>query len=396
MKVYRWISYKLAAALLAMVLASLPLGASTAYGSTFDNLTKWFDKNLIDPEDGMLDASNYLASAHGIFPAPIIITEPAVGFGIGAAVAYFHQGKDLDPDEHQHSGPPSISVGFGAVTDNETHLYGGAHSGVWKDDHIRYLGALAAASVNLKFYPGSRTGGSDDEGIRFNVDGTFLYQQIQFRLRESNWWLGANYLYINAENTFRVEGVDEDNLPDPQFQFNQAGVGTFVEYDGRNTTFTATDGLRMLLEYRNYDQRWGSDFDYNHALGSVYHYTPFGAHSSLGLRLDGETVSGEVPFFAFPYINLRGIPAMRYQGESTITVEAEFLWGFTPRWSLALFGGAGKTSSVDLFGNEEETVVAGGVGIRYRLARELGIQAGVDVARGPEDTAIYLTIGSAW
>jgi hypothetical protein len=26
----------------------------------------------------------------------------------------------------------------------------------------------------------------------------------------------------------------------------------------------------------------------------------------------------------------------------------------------------------------------------------LGMQAGVDLARGPEDTAIYLTIGSAW
>ena len=38
----------------------------------------------------------------------------------------------------------------------------------------------------------------------------------------------------------------------------------------------------------------------------------------------------------------------------------------------------------------------GGVGFRYRLARELGLQAGLDVARGPEDTSVYLTVGSAW
>ena len=26
---------------------------------------------------------------------------------------------------------------------------------------------------------------------------------------------------------------------------------------------------------------------------------------------------------------------MRYQGETVVTAEAEFLWGFTPRWTIA-------------------------------------------------------------
>ena len=54
-----------------------------AQGASFGGLTEWFDENLIDPEDGMLDASDYLTSAYGFFPVPIIVTEPAVGFGIG-------------------------------------------------------------------------------------------------------------------------------------------------------------------------------------------------------------------------------------------------------------------------------------------------------------------------
>lgn len=382
--------------LTAVVLAFLPPCIPSAHGSAFGNLSEWFDENLVDPADGMLDASDYLSSAYGFFPVPIVITEPAIGFGLGAAVAYFHPGKERDPEAHPHHGPPSISVGFAAVTDNDTYLYGGAHSGVWKDDHVRYLGAVAGASVNLKFYSANRTGGSNDEGIRFNVDGAFLFQQVQFRLRESNWWLGVNYLYINAENTFDIGVEERGDLPEPRFDFNQAGLGTFVEYDGRDTTFTPTRGLRALLEYRNYGETWGSDFDYDHYLGSVFHYTPFGEYSSLGLRLEGEAVDGDVPFFGYPYINLRGIPALRYQGETALTAEAEFLWGITPRWTLAFFGGMGKTSEIGLFGSDGETVAAGGVGFRYRMARKLGLQAGVDLARGPEDTAIYLTIGSAW
>ena len=41
---------------------------------------------------------------------------------------------------------------FGAYTENGTWFIGGAHMGVWKNDNIRYTGALAQASANLKFY----------------------------------------------------------------------------------------------------------------------------------------------------------------------------------------------------------------------------------------------------
>lgn len=63
---------------------------------------------------------------------------------------------------------------------------------------------------------------------------------------------------------------------------------------------------------------------------------------------------------------------------------------------MAFFGGVGRTSSIGKFEKEGKTVAAGGLGFRYRLARKLGLQAGVDIARGPEDTSIYLTVGSAW
>jgi hypothetical protein len=41
-------------------------------------------------------------------------------------------------------------------------------------------------------------------------------------------------------------------------------------------------------------------------------------------------------------------------------------------------------------------VGTGGAGFRYLIARRLGLQAGVDVAFGPDDPAIYLQIGHAW
>lgn len=86
---------------------------------------------------------------------------------------------------------------------------------------------------------------------------------------------------------------------------------------------------------------------------------------------------------------------MRYQGEDVYTGELEYLWGITPCWSPVFFGGLGKTTAIGLFGNDGETVGADGVGFRYCLARKQGLKAGFDLAQGPEDTSIYLTIGSA-
>jgi len=37
--------------------------------------------------------------------------------------------------------------------------------------------------------------------------------------------------------------------------------------------------------------------------------------------------------------------------------------------------------------------VTGGAGFRYELAREYGLHAGLDVAFGPDNAAIYIVLG---
>jgi len=44
----------------------------------------------------------------------------------------------------------------------------------------------------------------------------------------------------------------------------------------------------------------------------------------------------------------------------------------------------------------DQTAGAVGAGFRYLMARQFGLYAGVDVARGPEDTVVYQQVGSAW
>ena len=116
------------------------------------------------------------------------------------------------------------------------------------------------------------------------------------------------------------------------------------------------------------------------------------------MRGDVQTIEGdqnEIPFYMYPFVNLRGIPAMRYQGEDVGVAEAELGWRFTSRWSALGFAGAGRTTAI---GSSDETtnVYSKGLGLRYFIARRFGAHVGFDIARGAEDTAFYIQFGHAW
>jgi hypothetical protein len=52
--------------------------------------------------------------------------------------------------------------------------------------------------------------------------------------------------------------------------------------------------------------------------------------------------------------------------------------------------------SVNVDNDNVTTVYSKGVGLRYFIARRFGTHVGFDIAKGPEDTALYLQFGHAW
>ena len=105
--------------------------------------------------------------------------------------------------------------------------------------------------------------------------------------------------------------------------------------------------------------------------------------------------SANTPFYILPYINLRGVPALRYQGELTMLTETEQQVKIYKRWSMVGFAGIGTTVASLEEMNFGATVWNAGGGFRYMIARLLGLQMGLDFAHGPEDWAFYIVFGSA-
>ncbi|MBE9564513.1 MAG: BamA/TamA family outer membrane protein [Proteobacteria bacterium] len=357
-----------------------------------------------DPEDGMFDVSHWLAEKKGFFPVPIIITEPAVGYGAGAALVFLHDplagrvpdGETYDPHSKDAEGkliPPSISAVFGMYTENDTWFAGGAHMGVWYNDNVRYTGAVGTGSVNMKFYG---LGLTQDKGVNFNIEPSILFQGIKFRLNGSGFFAGVNYFLNDADSSFDLSEI----RPDLVIKRNSrdAAVTFTLSYDSRDTIFTPNSGFNAAIEAWLFRDSVGGDNEFEKYLAKLIYFTPVSDSLVLGLRSEVETVEGglrDVPFYQYPFVYLRGIPIMRYQGETVGVAEAELRWNFTKRWSVVGFGGAGRFTDITGTGSYDN-VYSKGAGIRYFIARRFGAHVGFDIAKGPEDTAFYLQFGHPW
>lgn len=97
-----------------------------------------------DPVDNKIDASDFLLDHKGALPVPVVITEPAIGYGGGVMLMFFSESMAEAAESAKTTGemaPPNITGIGGAMTENGTWGAGLVHFHTWGGDAIRYLGA---------------------------------------------------------------------------------------------------------------------------------------------------------------------------------------------------------------------------------------------------------------
>jgi Omp85 superfamily domain len=275
-------------------------------------------------EDGWLDVSGFLDEKYGFLPVVIPITEPAVGYGAAAGLAFISQPFG------------DAKAGFG----------------------------------------------------RRRPSG-------QVRLGESTAWAGLGYVFAVTRVTFDAP-AGTPGLPDFRRDSKVGGLTPSFTYDTRDNLFTPTRGTFVETVVGVFSHALGGDDEFQRVQLIAMQFVPLFSTLYLGLRGDGAASFGDVPFYLRPFISLRGAPLMRYQGDEVAQVEAELRWQFWRRFSLVGFAGGGAAWTELARFQNTKGVVTGGVGFRYEVARKYGIQMGLDVAFGPDNTAVYVQVGSAW
>lgn len=358
--------------------------------STVANAQK-FKKNFVDPTDNAFDVSSWLSKAYGVFPIVSLITEPATGYGAAFGLIHLSKNKRLNFEGKPMA--PNITVIGGAITENGTWAGILAHKAYWKQDRIRFTGVIGYVSPNLTLYREGPLGNLLKFG--FNLKGPLFIPSISFRIKNSKSFLGAQYVFMNTKVSFDLP-FDEVPVEPKDIESILSGLGVLYSFDSRDNTFTPNSGIFSNVSTMLYDNFLGSDQEYLRIDSYIVGFKPIGNHLVIGGRFDYRAVFKEPPFYSLPYVNLRGVPAMRYQGKQLLVVETEERWDITKRWSLTAFAGAGKGfDNVKSF-NEKEWAYSLGGGFRYLIAKKFNIYSGIDIARGPEEWAFYIQFGHFW
>ena len=360
-----------------MRLKHLAVAATLAVAGQSADAQSFFSENFRDAEDGQFDVSNWLARG-GFFPVPIIITEPALENGLGLAGVWIYggeRGENYSPN----------TTGFAALrTGNNSTVYGGFHEGNYFGDRLRVSSVVASTSLNIDFFSSI----APDVPVGFNFDGVFTANTARWRIGDSNWLVGGRYNYSDLKVRFTGIGDIPIDLPQASFNARLSGLGAVLDYDSLDNSLTPSDGISARFEATTFREAIGSNFEYDEFKASAYGWNTPSERWTYGAKIEAASVSDGAPFFVEPFINLRGIPAARYQNSEGVSVEGEVFRRINDRWRGTVFGGVGWAG--------DNTEVAGGVGFRYRVARQFGLDAGIDVAVGPEDTVFYIQFGRAW
>jgi hypothetical protein len=358
--------------------------------------------SMKDTVDGKLDLSQYIIEANGFVPVPIVVTDKALGgFGGGLAPLFI---KKNAPYLDSINGKlvvtpvaPDVTGGAFLYTLNNSWLAAAFRSGVIVKHRIKYSVGFGYMNMNLSFYRKDNKG--DEAEFKFNFKGFGGSVQATKRLGFSNWYAGMKYQLMSMNVNYVGASIPiPPELGKPQeYNSTMAALGAIVELDSRDNIFTPNKGIKAHFDANRSDNIFGSDYEYWRLNYYGYMYTKLGKNITGGWRLDGQQAIGNTPFYLLPYIDMRGIPAARYQGKADVLTEVEARFDITSRWSLMAFSGVGKAfNNWNDFGSAD-WVYSYGTGFRYFLARAFNLRTGLDIAKGPPGCwGYYIVVGSSW
>ena len=351
--------------------------------------------NFKDPEDGAFDISSFILDNKGFMPVPLIITEPAVGYGGGLVLLFFHKQKK----KYDIKVPPNITGVVGLGTQNKTWIAGVFHFHVWGPDKVRYFGAVSKPMINVKYY-GNNNDYLSKKPLKLNLNAWVLVQRVQVRIAKSNLFAGGSYIYFTTENsvdTLPGRPIINEIIKKLERRSTISLLQSMINWDSRDNIFTPRTGLNTGFIF-SYNATWlGADEDFYKLNPYFLGYQSISNKIFSGWRFDADFMLGDAPLYALPFIELRGVPALRYQSDNTMLIETQWDFIIRKRWSLDVFAGTGKAfPSFSQFG-PSQWVYNYGVGFRYKMASALGMWAGIDFAfSNNNEFAFYIIIGTAW
>ena len=317
--------------------------------------------------------------------APIPFSNPTIDSGLGIAAAYLFETRP-------GSGTSWVGAGaFGSTNDSRGAALGTSLR--LAGDAWRVSAVAGAAEVFYDLY-------LNDRALPIAQSGWLGRVEAQRRITEGV-YLGLRLRYLSVDTRIRFSSLGGGLIPDLGTEVTAGLVGPTLEADFRDDDIAPRAGWRLqAAALQSFDEPF-EDFgagDYQSATLLFDHFTPLFSGDTLAIRLAACGVTGDAPFFELCSLGsddgFRGYASGRYLGRRLLSAQAEYRGRFSERWGWVAFGGVGGVA--DALGEDDVIKPAGGVGLRYRVSREFGLDFSTDIAVGDEGATGYVYLGQAF
>jgi len=329
--------------------------------------------------------------------APIPVVNPLLGTGLTLAGALLYR---VNPNDNVS--PPSLTGvgGFYASTGSRAAAF--AQKLYLKEDRYRIL--LGAGYFNLfyDFYGIGFGAGKDEYKVSIDQEGALFNGEILVRTF-GRLYAGLFYRYFPTRT--RPDGVLRDALveigiPEAQLDLDIGALGVHLQHDLRDNTFNPAEGHLFDLTAAFQEPSLGSDLTYQKYEASYNHYLALSGPSVLAMRASGCYAAGDVPFFDLCLLgaksDIRGYTVGRYQDRTLLAGQVEYRRGLYKKFGGVVFGGIAQVGKTLHDFNSSSWLPAAGAGLRYMVSEVHKLNFRVDLARGRDETALYVSVGEAF
>ncbi len=247
-------------------------------------------------------------------------------------------------------------------------------------------------------------------------------EESDYLLENSSYNLIAGYQFARFGTAFRlgylgvsVRNGQDDDLTDIRDLHDESSVpgltrqpdflhltsAIFLDY--RDTPGNPHQGGLVGVSYSRFDDRGGSEFDFNRFTFDTRGYLPFGSKQRvLALRfftsIDDADSGSQVPFYLQRTLGgnerLRGFREFRFRDSRQLYLSAEYRWEAWPAVQFVIFYDTGKVFSesddYDFDGKEQSV----GGGVRFKTSKRTVLR--FDVGNSNEGTLIHFRFGPSF
>lgn len=366
-------------------------GIFSSFGQ--NNSSSKINKNNADLSEYNSISDTLKKTKKGDFiPIPIPITDENLGYGGILSLAYMQE----NIKSNRENTPRTITGIAGGATSTGTWLTSVFHNQSFNNDKIRYVGLIGYADVFLDYYLLESI-----DLVKFPIQTNLKFWGTQhemiFRLGNSKFFIGPQYRFMNINGGIKLEATHpefDDLVFYRKIKEKVSALALLGNYDNRDQILSPVTGYYTGFLLRKNATWLGATKDYMFSEIYAYAYYKVSKDIFTIFHFDSQFITDGAPFYAKPYIGLRGVPAMRYQGNNVSIFEMQWRVNLVKNISMVVFTGIGKTFNSFREFSSSDLIYNYGTGVRYTLKHLSDLRIGIDVAKSNEDYGWGISLGT--